>query len=177
METYKCEKCSQEISEKVAKFSKEVHGKYLCMGCQQKGVKLVPKTLEKESKTGTIKIHGKDFVPYAELLKEAHKQGLMKIETEILNIENTDFKVGPVIVKATTLFTQESGKADDKGNKIYWHKTFEGIGDASKENVDAGISKHIIRQAETRAKARALRDAVGEGRAAKEELGGDDGKK
>jgi hypothetical protein len=42
-------------------------------------------------------------------------------------------------------------------------KTFTGIGDASPANVSRNIAPHIIRQAETRAKARALRDAINAG--------------
>jgi len=55
--------------------------------------------------------------------------------------------------------------------------TFTGIGDASPGNVNRRIAAHVLRMAETRAKARALRDAVNIGVVALEELGeliGDD---
>ena len=51
--------------------------------------------------------------------------------------------------------------------------TFEGIGDASPENVPPHILPHLNRMAETRAKARALRDAVKIGVVSFEELDGD----
>lgn len=50
-------------------------------------------------------------------------------------------------------------------------RVFEGIGDATRKNVAKNIAGHLIRMAETRAKARALRDAVNIGATALEELG------
>ena len=51
---------------------------------------------------------------------------------------------------------------------------FGGIGDASPQNVNRAIAPHLIRMAETRAKARALRDAINVGVTAFEELGGEE---
>jgi hypothetical protein len=106
-----------------------------------------------------IERQGKRFVLYAGLLEEAHSRGLRSIETELLQVP------GPgngevAIVKAVV--RTEDGK-------------FTGIGDASPENVNRTIVPHVIRMTETRAKARALRDAINVGVTAFEELGGEDG--
>ena len=102
---------------------------------------------------------GKRFVLYAGLLEEAHSRGLRSIETELLQVpdhENGEMAIVRAVVRT------EDGK-------------YTGIGDASPENVNRAIAPHLIRMAETRAKARALRDAINVGVTAFEELGGEDG--
>ena len=97
---------------------------------------------------------GRRFVLYAGLLEEAHARGLRSIETELLQVpgaENGEVAIARAVVRT------EEGK-------------FSGIGDASPGNVSRAIAPHIIRMAETRAKARALRDAINVGVAALEEL-------
>ena len=106
-----------------------------------------------------IERQGKRFVLYAGLLEEAHSRGLRSIETELLQVPKTDN--GEVAIVRAVVRT-EDGK-------------FTGIGDASPENVNRTIAPHVIRMAETRAKARALRDAINVGVTAFEELGGEDG--
>ncbi|MDP8951097.1 MAG: hypothetical protein M3N18_02470 [Actinomycetota bacterium] len=104
-----------------------------------------------------IERQGKRFVLYAGLLEEAHARGLRSIETELLQIpgaENGEVAIARAVVRT------EDGK-------------FTGIGDASPQNVGRMIAPHIIRMAETRAKARALRDAINVGVASIEELGED----
>ena len=106
-----------------------------------------------------IERQGKRYVLYAGLLEEAHAKGLESIETELLQIpgsENGEVAIARAVVRT------EGGK-------------FTGIGDASPQNVGRMIAPHIIRMAETRAKARALRDAINVGVASIEELGEDEG--
>lgn len=105
-----------------------------------------------------IERQGKRFVLYAGLLEEAHSRGLRSIETELLQVpaaENGDVAIVRAVVRL------EDGK-------------YAGIGDASPQNVGRQIVPHIIRMAETRAKARALRDAINVGVTAFEELGGEE---
>ena len=105
-----------------------------------------------------IERQGKRFVLYAGLLEEAHSRGLRSIETELLQVpgkENGDVAIVKAVIRT------EEGK-------------FAGIGDASPQNVNRAIAPHLIRMAETRAKARALRDAINVGVTAFEELGGEE---
>jgi hypothetical protein len=105
-----------------------------------------------------IERQGKRFVLYAGLLEEAHSRGLRSIETELLQVpakENGEVAIVKAVIRT------EEGK-------------FGGIGDASPSNVNRAIAPHLIRMAETRAKARALRDAINVGVTAFEELGGEE---
>lgn len=106
-----------------------------------------------------VERQGKMFVLYAGLLDEAHAQGLKSIKTSLLQVP-TEENDHVAICHATV--------ETEKG-------VFSGIGDASPANVASSMLHCIIRMAETRAKARALRDAVNVGVAAFEELSeGDD---
>ncbi len=107
---------------------------------------------------------GKQYVLFQGLLDEAHSRGLRGIDTELIQIPD-DANGNVAIVKATV--EMDGGEAGPR--------VFSGIGDASPSNVGRSIAPHVIRMAETRAKARALRDAVNVGATALEELSdGDD---
>jgi hypothetical protein len=98
----------------------------------------------------------KEVALYKGLLAKAHEEGLSSIRTRQLQFA-TDENARVAISKARV--------TTSKG-------TFEGIGDASPENVPPHILPHLNRMAETRAKARALRDAVNIGVVSFEELDG-----
>lgn len=102
-----------------------------------------------------VERNGRSFVLYAGLLDLAHERGLKTITTTLLQIPS-EHNQHMAICQATV--ETEQG-------------TFSGLGDASPENVSRMMLPHLIRMAETRAKARALRDAVNVGVTALEELG------
>jgi len=101
-----------------------------------------------------VTLQGKDFILYTGLIVLALERGLTGIETEPVLM---DFENGRFIFKAVV--TGKEGQS------------FTGYGDATKFNVSKMILPHAIRMAETRAKARALRDFTGLGLTAFEELG------
>lgn len=98
---------------------------------------------------------GKQYVLFAGLLDEAHGKGLKSIDTELLQIPG-DSNGRMAVVKATVEL--EDGRR------------FSGLGDASPESVGRTMVPHLLRAAETRAKARALADAVNTGLTPFEEL-------
>lgn len=102
-----------------------------------------------------IKRGGKSFVLFSGLLDTAHKRGLKSIDTELIQVP-TEENGKMAIVKAA--IELEDGRR------------FSGIGDADPTNVNSQIEPHLLRMAETRAKARALRDAINVGVTAVEEL-------
>jgi hypothetical protein len=101
-----------------------------------------------------IERDGRSFVLYAGLLDLAHERGLRGITTTLVQVPS-DLNGMTAIVHATV--ETEQG-------------TFTGIGDANPSNVTRMMAPHLLRMAETRAKARALRDAVNVGVTALEEL-------
>jgi hypothetical protein len=99
---------------------------------------------------------GRETIAYAELLKLAHGEGLKSIATSLV-LQPSEENGRLAIVKAAV--------ETERGH-------YEGLGDADPGNVDDFLVPHLIRVAETRAKARALRDAVNVGVVSFEELDG-----
>ena len=100
-----------------------------------------------------INISGKEFVTFDGLLDVAHQKGLESIETELIT---SDFEKGFYIFKAKV--------------KLKNGRYCESYGDATPTNVNKMVAQHIVRMAETRAIARALRWATNIGMCSLEEL-------
>jgi hypothetical protein len=101
------------------------------------------------------KIEGREFVTYPGLLDLAHQQGILKIEVDPLQYptkENSQFAICRAVVVSKT------------------GEIFSDVGDASPENCNSRVSKHLLRMASTRAIARALRSMTNIGMTCLEEL-------
>jgi hypothetical protein len=101
-----------------------------------------------------IQREGKSYALYAGLLDLAHERGLLSIETVLVQLP-TEANGNMAVVQATVRLSDAQGVL----------RSFQGIGDAAPGNVNRMMAPHILRMAETRAKARALRDAVNVGEA------------
>ena len=86
-------------------------------------------------------IHGRVFVQYAGLLAMAHDRGLVNLSAHFISVTDT-----LALAEATAEF------ADGK--------IFMECADATPQNVGSTVRAHYPRIALTRAKARALRDAL-----------------
>ena len=104
-------------------------------------------------------IKGKRFVLYAGLLDLAHQSGLVQLLFSMLQSPN-DNNGWTCIMHARTVW--------DDG------RVFEEIGDSTPQNTTRMVADHYIRVAATRAKARALRDALNIKMLASVEVGDDD---
>ncbi|MDP9474349.1 MAG: hypothetical protein M3R38_01385 [Actinomycetota bacterium] len=116
---------------------------------------------------------GKQYALYSGLLDEAHTRGLRSIDTELLQVpndENGNVAIVKAVAELPKVDRQTGEVMVDPETKKPIMGRFSGIGDASPDNVNRQIAPHIIRQAETRAKARALRDAINAGAIPFEEL-------
>jgi hypothetical protein len=97
-------------------------------------------------------------VTYKQLLKLAHERGLTTITTELLQAP-TEGNDRVAICKATVTLERD-GRV----------MMFQGMADAAPNNVKPAMVNCLLRLAETRSKARALRDAVNIGDVSAEEL-------
>lgn len=103
-------------------------------------------------------LKGKDFVLWAGLLDAATGAGLRSIEVNLLQYPASE-NGNLAVAQATVTF--EDGRV------------FTEIGDAGPQNCAAMIAVHACRMAATRAKGRALRDALNIAETMLEELGPD----
>ena len=88
-----------------------------------------------------VHLHGKEFVQYAGLLAMAHEHGLVSLSAHFM-------EVTPELALAEATAEFQDGR------------TFGECADATPTNVHAKVKPHFARMALTRAKARALRDAL-----------------
>lgn len=88
----------------------------------------------------------KPYVLYGGLLDAAHDMGLKGITTNLVHIPSITLEVAIVHARVEMPYG-----------------TFDGIGDATAQNTGPLTKNALIRMAETRAKARALRDALNAG--------------
>ncbi|HPQ02475.1 MAG TPA: hypothetical protein PK183_04130 [Bacillota bacterium] len=100
-------------------------------------------------------LQGRDYILYGGVLQLAKERGLRRISTRIIQIPSKDNSMYAVV---------EAEVETEDG-------VFSEVGDASPESVARSIQPHLLRMATTRAKARAMRDAVGIDMVALEELG------
>lgn len=111
-------------------------------------------TIEIKDRHGRV-VDTKEVVTYAGLLNRATQDNLKKVYTELIQLPSEANEMTAICMAEVVT---------DKG-------VFRDYGDANPVNVSSMIVPHIIRMASTRAKARALRDAVNVGVVALEELG------
>ena len=108
----------------------------------------------KSTKDFMVKIGGKEFITYEGLLHLAHKKGLISMD---ITDHHVDFDKESAWCMVVVRFKDES--------------FFEGFGSSTPKNTGAMVRSHFVEMSHTRAKARALRDALDIGVASVEELG------
>ena len=108
-----------------------------------------------------ITLQGKEFVLYAGLLDLATSMGLVSITSTIVDMPNEQNRDSAVVIAVATA---------EREGRMY---SYTGIGDATPRNVRPALATCLLRMAETRAKARALRDLTNVGMASVEELSPD----
>ena len=100
-------------------------------------------------------LHGKPFIKYVGLLALAHARGLVSLKARFISVT-------PELALAEAEATFADGQ------------TFSECADSTPQNVPAHIRPHFARMSLTRAKARALRDALNIGITALEEIDASD---
>lgn len=108
---------------------------------------------------------GKPYIGYPGLLDLLHQlsEGFFSVETDVVQLPSAENGHVAVVQARVRIF--------DPQDADVVRRLTTGIGDADPSNVSSQMRGHLLRMAETRAKARALRDAVNVGVAALEELG------
>jgi hypothetical protein len=109
------------------------------------------------AREGYIELQGgKQHPLYATILAEAHEKGLQSLTTQLIQIPHEDNEY-TAIVRASVRMKDGS--------------VFEDYGDASPRNCTGKVALALIRMSSTRAKGRALRDAINCGQTMLEEFG------
>ena len=99
-----------------------------------------------------IKIKGQDYVTYNGLLDLAHRLGLVDLRTELIHFDENKHSC---IFKAHAVL--QHNESDPTDHKVL---TFTGYGHTDENNLKGFTKQFYIVMAETRAKARVLRDAL-----------------
>lgn len=106
-----------------------------------------------------VTLQGKDYPTYPGALDCAHQVGITALTVELVQVPSDD-NGNTAICRATVVLSTGAVFAD--------------IGDASPRNTNSKIQTALLRMASTRAKGRALRDAINAGECLAEELSEDD---
>jgi hypothetical protein len=109
-----------------------------------------------------VNLKGKFHPLYRGILREAHDNGLIELSVKLIEAPTAE-NGQTAICEATAVFPGREGR----------ERIFTEIGDCNERNCTPMIAAHRIRMAATRAKGRALRDALGIGEALVEEMGPD----
>lgn len=107
-----------------------------------------------------VNLKGKFHPLYRGILREAHENGLLELSVKLIEAPTAE-NGQTAICEATAVFPGDGRE-----------RIFTEIGDCNERNCTPMIAAHRIRMAATRAKGRALRDALGIGEALVEEMGG-----
>jgi hypothetical protein len=105
-----------------------------------------------------VTLQGRTFVRLGGLLELAHQSGLRGISTAMIQVPSQDN--GQTAICSATVTIRDA--------------SYTAHGDANPGNVSRNIAPHLIRMAESRAVARALRFGLGVGETVLEELGSAD---